>query len=110
MITADIIKNAMFYAADDINAKFESMPMTWGQTWQSIQNTALIAFQPVLQRLNDIANSESFQAFVNGAVQMMAVLANIVLEIFDLVAAVGGFIADRCFGGLCRVSCHCKGD
>ena len=95
VITADIIKNAMFYAADDINAKFESMPMTWGQTWQSIQNTALIAFQPVLQRLNDIANSESFQAFVNGAVQMMAVLANIVLEIFDLVAAVGGFIADN---------------
>ncbi len=95
VITADVVKNAMFYAADDINAKFESMPMTWGQTLQSIQNTALIAFQPVFQRLNDLADSESFQSFVNGAVQMMAVLANIVLEIFDLVAAVGGFIVDN---------------
>lgn len=95
VITADVVKNAMFYAADDINAKFESMPMTWGQTLQSIQNTALIAFQPVFQRLNDLADSEAFQAFVNGAVQTMAVLANIVLEIFELVAAVGGFIVDN---------------
>lgn len=95
VITADVVKNAMFYAADEINAKFEQMPMTWGQIWQSMQNTALIAFQPVLQRLNDIANSQAFQTFVNGAIEAMATLANILLNIFDLVATVGGFIADN---------------
>ena len=66
-LSADVVKAAIFAAADDINSKFESMPMTWGQIWQSMQNTAIIAFQPVLQRLNEIANSEAFQSFVSGA-------------------------------------------
>lgn len=55
-LSADVVKAAIFSAADDINSKFNEMPMTWGQMWQSMQNTALIAFQPVLQRLNDLAN------------------------------------------------------
>lgn len=94
-LSADVVKAAIFASADDINAKFEEMPMTWAQLWQSMQNTALMAFQPVLQRLNDLANSEAIQNFVDGAIEAMATLANIVLSIFDLVATVGGFIADN---------------
>ena len=94
-LSADVVKAAIFSAADDINSKFESMPMTWGQIWQSMQNTALMAFQPVLDRLNEIGNSEAFQTGMNGAIETMAVLANIVLNIFDLMGAVGGFIADN---------------
>jgi tape measure domain-containing protein len=94
-LSADVVKAAIFAAADDINSKFESMPMTWGQIWQSMQNTAIIAFQPVLQRLNEIANSEAFQSFVSGAIEAMATLANIVLEIFGLIGNVGSFIADN---------------
>ncbi len=85
----------MFYAADEINAKFESTPMTWGQIWQSAQNTAMMAFQPVLQRLNDMANSEAFQAFLDRAITGMATLANIVLNVFDLMGAAGSFVADN---------------
>ena len=94
-LSADVVKAAIFSAADDINSKFNEMPMTWGQIWQSMQNTALIAFQPVLQRLNDLANSEAFQTFVQNAIEAMATLANIVLNIFELVGTVGGFIADN---------------
>lgn len=94
-LSADVVKAAIFSAADDINSKFNEMPMTWGQMWQSMQNTALITFQPVLQRLNDLANSEAFQTFVQNAVEAMATLANIVLNIFELVGTVGGFIADN---------------
>lgn len=94
-LTADVVKAAIFSAADDINAKFESMPMTWGQIWTSFTNTAMMAFQPVLQRLNEMANSEAFQSFVNGAVQALATLANIVLNIFSLIGSVAGFIADN---------------
>lgn len=94
-LSADTVKAAIFAAADDINTKFDEMPMTWGQIWQSMQNTALIAFQPVLQRLNDVANSEAFQSFVNGAIEAMATLSNIVLNVFDLIGQVGGFIADN---------------
>lgn len=94
-LTADIVKAAIFAASDEINANFEQMPMTWGQIWQSMQNTAIMAFQPVLERLNQLANSEAFQSFVNGAIEAMAVLANIVLNIFDLIGQLGGFIADN---------------
>ena len=94
-LSADVVKAAIFSAADDINSKFNEMPMTWGQIWQSMQNTALIAFQPVLQRLNDLANSEAFQTFIQGAIEVMATLANILLNIFELVGTVGGFIADN---------------
>lgn len=94
-LSADVVKAAIFSAADDINSKFNEMPMTWGQMWQSMQNTALIAFQSVLQRLNDLANSEAFQTFIQGAIEAMATLANILLNIFELVGTVGGFIADN---------------
>lgn len=94
-ITAEIVKNAMFAAADETNAKFESMPKTFNQIWTSFQNNALMAFQPVLQRLNDIANSESFQTFVNGAIEALSMVAGIVVEIFNLIASVGTMIADN---------------
>ena len=58
-ITADVVKNAMFAAADEVNAKFEQMPMTWGQVWTSMQNTAIQALQPVLNAVNWLANNLS---------------------------------------------------
>jgi tape measure domain-containing protein len=94
-LSADVVKAAIFSAADDINSKFNEMPMTWGQMWQSMQNTALIAFQPVLQRLNDLANSEAFQTFIQGAIEAMATLANILLSVFEVAASVGAFIGDN---------------
>lgn len=94
-VTFDIIIAAMLGAADQTNAAFETLPMTWADVWQSMKNSALVAFQPVLQRLNDLANSQAVQTFVNGAIEAMAVLANIVLNIFDLIGTVGGFIADN---------------
>jgi len=94
-LSADVVKAAIFSAADDINSKFNEMPMTWGQMWQSMQNTALIAFQPVLQRLNDLANSGAFQTFIQGAIEAMATLANILLNVFDLAVSIGTFIGDN---------------
>ena len=94
-ITADIVKSAMFAAADETNAKFESMPKTFSQIWTSFQNTALMAFQPVLQRMNEIANSEAFQEFVNNAIEGLSLVAGIALEIFDLLVGVAGAVADN---------------
>lgn len=94
-ITADIVKAAMFAAADDTNAKFESMPKTFSQIWTSFQNTALMAFQPVLQRMNEIANSEAFQQFVNNAIEGLSMVAGVALEIFDLLVGVAGAVTDN---------------
>jgi len=48
-ITADIVKNAMLSSADEIDAKFESMPYTFAQVWTTIQNILLEAFGPLIQ-------------------------------------------------------------
>ena len=94
-ITAEIVKAAMFAAADETNTKFESMPKTFSQIWTSFQNTALMAFQPILQRMNEIANSEAFQEFVNNAIETLSMVAGIGLEIFDLLVGVAGVVADN---------------
>ena len=95
VITADIVKNAMLSAADQTNAKFESMPMTFSQIWTSFQNTALMAFRPVLEQLNEIANSEAFQQFVDHAVEGLSVVSGIALEIFDSLVGVANTVADN---------------
>lgn len=90
-ITADIVKAAMFAAADETNEKFASMPKTFSQIWTSFQNTALMAFQTVLNRMNDFANSEAFNAFIMSAQEAMIILAGVVTSIFDMIGAIGTF-------------------
>ncbi len=50
-ITAEIVKNAMLFSADEINRKFESMPYTYSQVWTMAQNILMDSFQPVLQMI-----------------------------------------------------------
>lgn len=94
-LTAVILKNALFAAADETNAKFNGMPETFSEIWGDFRDNAIIAFQPVLEQMNEIGNSEAFQGFVNDAIEVLAVAAGVTLEIFDLLAAGGGFVADN---------------
>lgn len=59
LITAEVVKNALFSVADETNAKFESMPMTWGQVWIQMGNIALKGTQPLLTAINWLANNLS---------------------------------------------------
>ena len=58
-ITADIVKNAMYAAADDIEEKFNNMPKTWGQVFTHAGNIALQVLQPLLNGINWLANNIS---------------------------------------------------
>ena len=74
-ITADIIKNAMFNAADDINGKFAQMPMTFADVWTKIKNTGMQAFGDVFEKANAMLNSDMGQAAImnlTGLVYMAA--------------------------------------
>lgn len=95
MLTADVIKAALFTTAGEIDERFEQMPMTFGQIWTSISNRALRAFQPLLQRLNDIANSDRFNSMVDGAVGALAVLGAAATEVIDLMVSGAAFIHDN---------------
>ena len=59
-ITADIIKNALF-SADDINGKFEIMPMTFADIWTQMGNHAMESFGGVFMQLNELINSSGAQ-------------------------------------------------
>ncbi len=54
-ITADVVKNAMFAAADETNAKFAQMPYTWSQVFTQFKNTAIQTFEPVLKVVGKMA-------------------------------------------------------
>lgn len=95
LVTAEVVKNAMFASADDINAKFESMPMTWGQIATKMQNTALAAFDPVLTRLNQVANSAQFNTVINGAINGLAMLATVATGVLDLLINGAAFVVDN---------------
>ena len=62
MLTAEVIKNAVFSASDNINAKFKTIPYTWGQVWTMCKNTFIRVMQPVLSFINLIANNWSIIA------------------------------------------------
>jgi tape measure domain-containing protein len=53
VITADVIKAALFAAAEETDARFLAMPRTWAQAWQGAANALLMAFQPVLLRIGE---------------------------------------------------------
>lgn len=56
-VTAEVVKNAMLGAAEETNAAFEQMPMTWSQVWTQFQNIALRALNPILTGINWLANN-----------------------------------------------------
>lgn len=95
LITADVIKNAMFAAADKTNTKFEELPITWEQIWTSIQNRAIKVFEPVLSKISEIANNKDFQKFSDGVINSLAMVANVVTDVFNVIASIGAFIYDN---------------
>lgn len=94
-ISAGTVKAAILSASDDINARFEEFPMTWGQVWGQMQQGALTAFGPVLQRLNDFANSELIQCFVNSVVTGLSVVAQVLDMVLGLIFMAGEFVAEN---------------
>lgn len=92
LLTADVIKNALFASSDSINTKFAELPMTWSQVGTSIQNRAIAAFEPVLQKINELANNESVQILINGIVDAFSLLATIALSVLEPVSSIAEFI------------------
>lgn len=94
-ITADIIKNALFSAGDEINEKFKTLPLTWQDAWVQAKNFAIRQLDGVLQKVNQVANSKAFQSFVNSAKIAFFGLKTVAEGVFNGIAAAGKFIADN---------------
>lgn len=94
-ITADIVKNAMFEAAGDIERSFSNIPKTWGQIWTGMKNKALSIFAPILNKLNQIANSSKFEAVSNGVIGALAAIASVATVVLDLLINGASWVVDN---------------
>lgn len=94
-LSADTVKAAIFSASEEINAKFDQMPMTWGQVTQRMKNSALQNFKPVLNKVNELAGNERFTSAANSVLGSLATVAVAALTVMNAVGAAGGFVADN---------------
>lgn len=94
-LSADIVKQAIFADADNINTKFEQMPMTWGQVWTTMSNAAVMKMQPILDKINELANNQQFQTFASNAVDALVIVVGMLLTIMEVAGMVGSFIGDN---------------
>ncbi len=94
-ITVDIVKNAMFEAAGDIERTFSNMPKTWGQIWTGMKNKALSIFAPILTKINELANSELVAKLTDGIVNGLAAIATVANMILDLMINVASVVVDN---------------
>lgn len=95
LVTAEVVKNAMFDVAKTTNDSFNSMPMTWAQIWTSMQNKALSIFNPILTKINELANSELVGKITDGIVNGLAAIATIANVILDLMINVASVVVDN---------------
>ena len=65
LITADIIKNALFSSAEETNAKFAEIPMTFQDIGTKLQNDLIAAFQPVMEQIGSMASSDLLAGALN---------------------------------------------
>ena len=94
-VSATVVKNALLSIADETNAKFNGMAMTWGQVWTNMQNRALSALTPILEKLNAIANSEQFDKVVNGALRAFGMIATVGAALLGVLFNVGSAVVDN---------------
>lgn len=93
-LTADVVKNAMLSSIDETNAQFEQMPITWAQRFTMFKNEAINAFTPLLEKVNELANSEVFNSFMNSAISGLYFLGNVTTKVIDLILSGASFISN----------------
>ncbi|MBG9657816.1 tape measure protein [Cytobacillus firmus] len=102
VITADVIKKALFDAAEDIEDKFNSMPLTFKDAMTRLRNWAGTAMEPLFIRFNQFVNSKAFATlaehaafFINVFVTGMSIVFDVLEWFYNLVGKIGQFFTDH---------------
>ena len=85
----------MLSATGAINEEFNAIPMTWAQVFTNAKNYVVRALNPILTKINSIANSERFKSFANGIAGAFTTIANIVAPVLDMIVNLGAFMYDN---------------
>lgn len=85
LITADVVKNAILSASEDVDAEFQKIPKTFSDIATDVKNQALISFQPVAQAISNIINTDDFQNIVDKVVKGIDIAAQIALPLIQAI-------------------------
>lgn len=94
-VTAEIVKAALIGAAEETDAKFNSMTVTFSKLWNVYQNEAVYALEPVWQRLRQLSDSGELMSFAQNAGRSVGTIANMLITVFDKVGQLGQAIVDN---------------
>lgn len=86
LITADIVKNALFSASDEINKKFETMPKTFSGITTDFKNKIIEVFEPIGEKITQIMGSESITKVIDNIGIALLIGANILGVFVDGIA------------------------
>ena len=91
-ITSDIVVAAVLENGAKMDEAFAKTEMTFAQAWTTIKNTALKSFEPVLQKMNDLLNSNVGRAILDGIGTAIQIVAGALLIVFNVVEKVFTFV------------------
>ena len=97
-ISSDLVVAAIMNMANGTNnleQAFNETSMTYEQAWDRIKNTAVKSFEPVLQMLNNLLNSDVGQGIINGIGYAIQIVAGILMWLFNIISTVYNFIVEN---------------
>ena len=95
MITSDLVVAAILNAGKTMDAAFGKTTMTFGQMWTVFKNDAVWAFKPVLQQLNELANSDAAHILYGKFRDALYGIADFFHYMLTVAQSVLNFIADH---------------
>ncbi|MGP1411893.1 MAG: tape measure protein [Peptoanaerobacter stomatis] len=95
LITADIIKGALFSSANEIEERYKQMPITFSDIWNRIKNGSIAAFRPFLNKFSEIANSDKFSSAISGLINLLVLLGMVLANVINIAVSGASFIYDN---------------
>lgn len=94
-IPAQTVINSLMAMQQETDKKFNEMPKTFSSVWNDFKISALKAMEPVLKKMNQFANSKQFEEFEAHVIAVLPKVANVLLQVFQMIAQVGNFAAQN---------------
>ena len=89
-ITSDVIKKAVLGSADEIDAQYSKMPLTFGKVWQNAQSAGQQAMDGLLTKVNQLLNTPAGQKMAQDVQKAFSGMATMANGAFDGIISIFG--------------------
>lgn len=86
-ITSNIIKNALFNSANEINEMYSKLPMKFGDLWAQVVNKVNKGLERLYTKLSEVWNNQAVQTFIDGMVNGFLLVANVGIHLFEILSS-----------------------